>query len=659
MERPRRRAVTETFRIRVEDTHGEGYSVRLVSGAAGPADSGPVAVIPADLDAAQAPLDNGEGDVMAALLEFVAENDESPKFDDWGAYLGALLLRDEVAVQWDALPRGHEHQLHVLLDIQSQALRALPWELIVRDEDRLFLDENAVFSRVHDLRNDTDQELVPLRLLVVDGPQDDGDELGAAEEIRGIKSALPAFRGRVDAEFLHQPSKEDLGKAFERVRPHIFHFIGHGLIGAGGEPALRIGGWSLTRRFVRDTLSHIPRVVVLNACRSGDAAPAGSLTADHIRALTDTFLAKGSAAAIGMQGDVRGRAAAQFGAGLYRGLADGLLLDQAVAHGRRSMVAGGGNEQARDWFLPSLTLAVVPDQVLALAHGIPKDEQTQVESELFGRIGLFVDRSPIRWDLAAAVDPDDGELARTRLVRILGGPDAGKTWLVNWIRTRCAFRGRRVRYVAFSSKGVLDFVRALEFIRDAPEDIASLAPAVGAFDRFTWDLAHLVNGRIPPEEIVGEPPEIPDRLQLGGENEERIFESFRAALEEATTDTPLLLILDQLDGVLSSDFQTRIFHHFVEPVVRGNPPNVSLVVVLSSEQQRTHWPSDAGEIGTKVEVALLSLEEYRACAEDVVLAMGQEFTEDHAGIIQGVVGIRQPPLSPALLGMLAQLVGGD
>lgn len=634
--------------------------MRLLAGAEGAAaDSDPVANIPADLDVASAPPVLAGEAVVTAAQSFVTENEESTDFEAIGAYLCDLLLRDEVAQQWDALRQQHDDGLHILLDIQPDELRTIPWELIVRDDRRLFIDEDAAFARVRDLRQDTDQDLVPLRLLVVQGQQDD-DELGAAAEVRGIKSALPAFRGRIDAEFLREPSRDDLFEAFKRVRPHIFHFIGHGILDAADEPALRVAGWSLTRRFVRESLEPMPRVVVLNACRSGEAARAGSLTAKQVRALTDAFLSSGSAAAIGMQGDVRGGAAAHFGAGLYGALGSGLLLDQAVARARRLMAEGGGNDQARDWCLPSLTLGVLPEQVLPLVCGVSEQDQKYVESKLFEPIGLFVDRTPTRWELAAAADPDDGEGDPAPLVLIVGDMEAGKTWLVNWIRTRCALRGRRVRYVDFTDKDVLNFVRTLEVIRDAPEDLLSLAgSAAGTFDRFTWELAFLVNGRIPPEQIVGDPPPIPDRLKLGGENEERVFESFRAALEAASAKDPLLLIFDHVDGILKTDFQTRIFRHLITPLVKGNPPNVRLIIVLSTEQQRAYWPSDAGTLGTMVHVKLFSLEDYEASAEDVVLAMGKEFCEDHQLLIKGLSRFKQPPLSPKELRQLEGIVAGS
>jgi CHAT domain len=410
----------------------------------------------------------------------------------------------------------------------------------------------------------------------------------------------------------------------------------------------------------------MPRIAVLNACRSGEAARAGSLAVEDVRGLMDAFLESGTAAAIGMQGDVRGRAAGLFGTGLYGALAEGLDVDRAVASARQNMVDLADNAQARDWCLPSLTLCVLPEQVLRFECGIEEQDVTDVEADIFRPIELFVDRMPTRWAFARAADPGDrrrpgdergnGGERPVRVVRVVGDMESGKTWLVQWIRTRLALRGRRVRYVDFKAQDNLDFVRTLEIIRDTPEDVASLAgPAQGAFDRFTFELGHLVNGQIPPEETVGEPPPIPNRLQLGGDNEKLIFDGFRKSLERAAGNGELILIFDHVDGISKTDFPKRIFRHLIEP---REPANVRLIVVLSKEEERAYWPSDAERVGARVDVGLLSLDDYDACAEDVVLALGEEFGEDHRNLIDGLKAFKHPPISPRELREIASIVGG-
>lgn len=149
---------------------------------------------------------------------------------------------------------------------------------------------------------------------------------------------------------------------------------------------------------------------------------------------------------------------------------------------------------------------------------------------------------------------------------------------------------------------------------------------------------------------------MPDRLQLGGENEMKVFESFRAALEAATATDPLLLIFDHVDSVLKTDFQTRIVRHLIVPLAGAQPPNVRLIVVLSNDQLRSHWPSDVGELGTTIKVKWFESGDFEACAEDVVLAMGKELSK-YKAFIEQLTSVWEPPISPKELRTLAGIVG--
>jgi hypothetical protein len=661
-----------TIRIRVEAKPAGGYRVRLLSGAEGnPTGDEPTEDLPADLDRAAAPAALPKGAVAKAVQIFLRDNEEEPEFVPIGEFLGSLLLPGKVGERWDELRHAHSQQgLRTVLEVEPDELRPIPWELIRRNRLRLFIDQEAPWLRAHGLQPDESQELVPLRLLVVEGERDsdlctaterDG-KLGTAAELRGIKAALPAFKGRIDAFFLREPTPAQLEDAVKTIRPHIFHFLGHGMPDpATGEPGLRIRGWpaTLTAQYVGESLKPMPRLAVLNACRSGvGVTPGQSLSPSQIRTLAEAFLDYGAAAVVGMQGDVRGSAAGLFGAGLYGALAAGQPVDQAVASARRRVDAGGGNPNARNWALPSLTARVCPEQVLPLACGISEADQRLVEDELFEPIKLFVDRTEARAKLAGAADPDDGP--PERVVLIVGHMGAGKTWLVNWIRTRCAFRGRRVRYVDFRDKKNLDFIDALTVIRDTSEDVPSLAvPAARAFCLFNYELGFLVNGEIPvepPGEVPCDPPELP-RDRRFGQTGELILESFRTALGAATAHAPLLLIFDHVDAI-KSDFETWIYPHLIARL-DTDLPNVRLIVVLSSEERANLWPSNARRVRTEVAADLIPPEEYCECAEELVLALFANVAKKHERVIstltETVVERWEPKLLQELEGIVARL----
>lgn len=643
-----------TVRIRVESKpNGGGYSVRLLSdGEPAPAAPGLSVDMPADLGRATAPGELGEGDVDKAVVNFVRDHADSTEFESIGKFLASLLLPPEISARWRSLRDAHPVGFRTLLEIEPANLRLIPWELMALDERRLFIDPTCVFARADNLQPGTTQEeLLPLRLLVVEGTRD--EEIKTLAEIRGIKSALPDFHGRVDAEFLCEPTKQELKDAFTRVRPHIFHFVGHGMNDpATGQASLQMPGWLLRREDFINLIRPMPRVVVLNACRSGVGVDDEGSPEQRMRALTEACLSQGAAAVVGMQGDVRGEAAARFASALYRALAREEEIDQAVASARESVWGfDGTSSQQRDWCLPSLTLAVLPEQVLPLRCGITDADWKKVEQRVFGEIRLFVDRTELRWKLASAIDSDE---ARPQVLRVVGDMDIGKTWLIQWIRTRCALRGRRVRYVNFRGKN-LDFVGALRAIRETNEDVPVLAPAAAdeAFDGFMYDLAFLANGLQPREPRLKplEVPQIPEELRLGGDTDEDIFDSFRAALDAATTEQqPLVLILDHLDGVQKAHFQNWMYPNLVRKLIDGDVPNLQLIVVMSVEQRGSYWNAEELRLSEEVLVNLIPPDDYVACAEEVLFAMRVDVAGDSETLINTLRRVNgESPWKPSKL----------
>ena len=642
--------------IRICDEPGDGgYSVELrqEDGNGDWADPSAQARITPDLDAGKAPAVLAGADLAVAARKFVQSNERSVAFTALGDWLGGLVLRDAVADEWERLAEEN-HGLRTLLDVRPEALASLPWELMRRDGRLLFTKADHPFARAQRLRADDTDELVPLRLLVVEGTR--GDTLGTREEIDGIRAAVPAFGGRIDVTVLSEPTVQQLHDEHERVRPHILHFAGHGLIAPGtGEPALRIGNWLLKRDDIDTVLQAAPRVAVLNACRSGEIEP------DQVRALAQTFLANGSAAVVGMQGDVRGAAAACFGRSLYAALAEGKLIDEAVATARAAVYMLTGNEQqARDWFLPSLTLRVRPEQVLPVHcfAALTDNEIDHIHKHLYAGVRFFVDRARERWDLVKAADPEDGR--PERLMLVVGNQQIGKTALMYWIRTRCALRGRRVRYVDFDLGRTVGFVEALTVIRDTREDLPSLgAGAERAFDRFNYDLGHLLAGRVPPEPegpLPTEPPPLPAEIKLGDGLTERLFTSFRDALELAAKDEPLLLILDHVGGILSGDFLQFIHPLLLETLAERGPSNLRVIVVLSAEQRRAYLPADAVQVWGEVPVDLIEPDQYATLAEEIVLRLGEQLDETYRGIVNGLAKLTTTPWPPTKLDKLRELV---
>lgn len=624
----------ETVLIRVVDDGDGSYNVELLVDAGGEEwapellTSEPLA---ADLEPASAPDVLGAGPLDKLVVEFLRTNEQTSAFGPIGEWLAGLVLRGTVADAWETQVRAG-NVTRTLFEVGPAPLRLLPWELMRRNELRLFTEDAHPFVRALPLDSDPTEELVPLRLLVVEGSPDDA--LGTALEVGGITAALPAFGGRVEMWVLHEPSPKQLEDAL-RKRPHVLHFVGHGFVDSySKQPALRVGDWPLTRDYILGVMPHVPRLAVLNACRTGEG------DVSQVQALTGAFLQRKAAAVIGMQGDVRGKSAARFGVELYQALARGKLIDEAVAVARRAVYGEVGVVgQQRDWCLPSLTLRLRPEEVLPVTCGcrLTDADFERIGTHLFEPTKLFVDRVEERWELASDVDPDAG--APRRLVLVLGGIQIGKTWLVQWVRTRCALRGRRVRYIDFRGPRSLGFLQALHLIRETAEDVASLAPPKGAYDRFDYDLAFLLQGKLPPEPEPGGPlsaqkPAIPDELSLGENIVDRIFDSFRLALERETNHDPLLLIFDHVGALFRHDFLDRLYPLLIKKVADGDVPNVRILVVLSAEQRRDYWPPDEAKVWGEHKIDTIKPELFPDLARELLYLMGTEVNKDHVALIE-------------------------
>ncbi|MER5266008.1 CHAT domain-containing protein [Actinosynnema sp. NPDC002837] len=615
--------------------------------------------VPADLAAASLPVPSTGATASDAIVGFLHANPESQAFADLGLHLGRLLLPPNVREHWS---RPGVKRTFLCL---PPALRRLPWES-ARSAHALFVQPDQPFIRLHRRvpGDDPIAESLPIRVLVVRG--DDDDDIGSRAEIREIKRVVGGAPGRIEAEFLSRPTESDLKSAYRRVVPHVLHFIGHGTRKAStGQPALRIvppgrEAWLLTPTYIGDLLSRpAPRLAILNACRSGE-------TADAV-ALTDVFLDSGAAAVVGMQGDIRGTAAALFGGSLYRALLANAPVDRAVATAREAVYADTGvSDGARDWILPSLTLRVRPDDVLPDLSATGA-RAVRIEQQFEKEVGAFVNRVHERHKLLKGVDPGVGEPLEPLLL-VVGESQVGKTRLLNWLRRRCAVRGRRVKYVSFDRPNPVevlgdrparfDFLEVLYAIRDVAEDLPNLPEGVAsAFDRFNHDVVHLAEGRLPPDPPVPTPEPARWPRLTGGTSHHvaATFESFRACLGRAAQPEPLLLVFDHVGNVLDSAFRQQLYDHLIRHVADGELPNLSLVVVMTNEQFATHWPELGG--GTRVDLDRIEAEEFSALAEDVVLAVGRSIGDPHVQLIEAIgKGVATGKWSPAVLGDLENIV---
>jgi hypothetical protein len=347
----------EPFVLRVEPADG-GFKVKVVESILGEAESSLL----------QVPWDLSELDAKLSRLQFQATRDLQPSAAPPTRAVApadhtAEIIQDIGRKMYDfTFPPGPVRELllgsltretrqRFLLDVFAvPELIALPWESIYLPSQRQHLALSPRYSVVRRLQ--TDPQSRPrtglgstLRLLAVMASPVDAPPLNIEEEAAELKSVLaPAMeRGQAELVLLEHATYDGLMRALRTFRPHVFHFVGHGVFNPAsgvdsGEGAIVLEDEQKRTFFLEaDQLSVLLNqsgvsLGVLNGCDTG--------VSDRNDAMTSTAAAlvqAGVPAVIATMRPVVDQAALRFAREFYRAFVDGLLLEQAMVEARKAL----------------------------------------------------------------------------------------------------------------------------------------------------------------------------------------------------------------------------------------------------------------------------------------------------------------------------------
>jgi hypothetical protein len=538
------------------------------------------------------PLDDHGAALDPQAIRSLVLRDKPPpsggELERIGAYLHGVLAYGKVGSRWDDLRNAYPGEqppnegLRVLLDIEDEELRPLPWELARRGNRWMFVDPRNVVARISsEYVDDGDMadDWWPLRIVVVVGAEAADPMVKVDDEIERLQEALAKVLPDVDPEFIIRPAEDSLPKRLEDLNPHVLHFIGHGESSAkGGALVMHDDAtgsrWDWLAKDIPNQLSITPRIVVLNACRTGQLG-----AQDGTWEVADAFAELGVPAVVAMQGDIEGRAAVAFAAAFFEGLLAGELLDVAVTRGRRRAADTVGFA-ARDFSLPTLTLREPAERIVPKRYAIDAQKLFAVEAVL--PVAAFVDRTKERRRMLAHLAPAE-ERADALLTAVDGDSQVGKTTLVHWALRQLAYRGHDVAYVDMRTPDETPRtqVGVLRAIRDAVQRVRPAPPGdIRSFDRWTRDLNHLVEGEPPPPDPVTEAvKDLNHEYNADPSDLEQIFEGFLEVLGAVVKDGPMLLIaLDHLEAVNPSDLKADLTPSLIQPIVAGRYPRLRLLL---------------------------------------------------------------------------------
>jgi CHAT domain len=575
-------SMNRTVLIRIMDGAGDQRPVHLYrydgtgGGLSGPLASehlGPLE-LPDTMNAATG------ASVTEAIRNFVltTEGVSRTGFEAIGKRLSEYLMVGSIGEKWrEIVQAAGPAGVRLLLDVRPNDLAGLPWELMLDGPRWLATDATRPIIRVtKSFPGAADIRPVrgPLRILVVVGSKERDRVVDAEKEITQLKDAFRRLCGLVVWEVLHQPSRDDVRRDYQRMRPHVFHFIGHGDVdGDRGRLMLYDADadanrpWT-TSEILGDLAGHQPRVAILNACRTTDVT-----SQEGAWRVADAFVELGVPAIIAMQADIQGSAAATFTGHLYRAISTAEPLDVAVANGRRG-ITDELTYDRRDFALPSLTVSAPPETIVRMRFSL--GAETDAEN-LLKRCAAFVDRTRQRHQLWQDVDPDPDDPSgppAPHALSILGKSQVGKSQLASWCVAACTLHGGNAAYVDLHRDKRLSFLGVLETIADAFANSPGHADANQKVFKDWHDSVESLGlgsetGPPPPTDVL-----------------ETTFGSFSQALLSAANGDPLLLVLDHVDAVQEADWRL-LSRWLLEPIARRNLEPVRVIVVVSEDDRQT------------------------------------------------------------------------
>lgn len=255
-----------------------------------------------------------------------------------------------------------QEPLRVVLRLRAPELAALPWEALFDAESEEYLCQREPLVRYVEAAQATTPLTVeaPLRILGLVAAPRNLPSLDVAEERRRLGNALRGFseQGLIELVWAHVGTWSELQELLQAGPWHVVHFIGHGGTDSSGGGVLALededtghAAHVSARRFAR--LLHasrpVPRLVVLNACSSGESA-----ADDLLSSTAASIVHSGISAAVAMQFAVSDPAALAFARGFYRALGLNAPVDEAVRLGR--IAIDGTSEQTLEWVTPVLYL---------------------------------------------------------------------------------------------------------------------------------------------------------------------------------------------------------------------------------------------------------------------------------------------------------------
>jgi CHAT domain len=338
-------------------------------------------------------------------------------------------------------------RIRVVLPVDSPEaglLQAVPWESLYCEETRELLARSARTPVVRILPLPwasvpfTNPDPAPVRILIVVANPKGTKPLNANDERDRIVEAWKSQQRKVEIKVLPACTLRDLTEALRADSYQATHFITHGSFdprsGAGSllleapdggphpVPGAILGETLKARRELQ--------AVFLNACRTSQTGSKPGQ--DPLLGTAAALVRAGVPAVLAMQFPISDRGARIFSETVYRSLARGGALDEAVSEGRLALVQA--DPESREWVTPSLFAALSETDVFrpwcsrAEHREVPRDEA-------LAQLGSLL---------------REGDYDRARQAASVALEHASETADLHYYLALALLRGRRARHLKIS-----------------------------------------------------------------------------------------------------------------------------------------------------------------------------------------------------------------
>ena len=319
----------------------------------------------------------GSFPLISQLNELASLGDYTAFLRELGASTLENIFPGELLKELERL-LGAEQRYRILFEGPNEVM-SLPFETLYSRRLRSFLALTQKFSLVRWRSLPTPMRrlplTLPLRILVVlANPKDSAPlNLEGEEEVlmRAISPAIEA--GRVSLTVIGRGGAtwERVNEVVKSFRPHVFHFMGHGVFGAEGPGTEMRGSLVLDDANGQSHFLAAPefatllggqqiQIAVLNGCDTGTAA-----RNEAISSLADALTNSGVPAVIATMREVADDTALLFTREFYRALCEGQALESAMAEARKAL-----SVERRDWSVYALFASMMQLDVLKIAHAV-------------------------------------------------------------------------------------------------------------------------------------------------------------------------------------------------------------------------------------------------------------------------------------------------